>query len=675
MAYQLGLDTGGTYTDAVLINESQKIVASAKSLTTHTNLIEGLRGATTAVLSEQFHPITLVSVSTTLATNALVEGRGRPVCLVLIGFSNAQMQRANLQQALGGDPHFFLEGGHNAGGKKLTELDLTLLEKHIDSVASNVDAFAVSSVFAVRNPEHELAAMELIKAKTGMPVSCGHMLSSGLDAPRRALTALLNARLIPMISSLLLAARQLLQEHAIDCPLMVVKGDGSLVSADVAQESPVETILSGPAASVVGAQFMCGDETMLVSDMGGTTTDIAMIQHGNPRLDPNGATVGGWRTMVSAIDVKTYGLGGDSAISYNRDTKSFDIGPHRLMPLSLLTLQYPHLLDILQEQSTESYVATHAGQFVLAHSAAPTDLTVGQGELWEQIKKEPIALNALFKEQTMERALTKLVQRGIVLLSGFTPSDASHVLQDQGNWERRGAQLGAVLMQRYAADNAGPKFDSVETFCRSIQAQVSRKTAMALINSVVDDPSSKKRQSGMGLSDSQKALLESAFVGDAEPDDAAVNDTPHYLRLQAQLQMPIVALGAPVACYYPALADLLNTEVQIPEHAHVANALGAVVGRIRQQQEIIITPNSGKKVTVHYPDGAQIIDELEAAATAAMAWANSEAERKAIEAGATDIVVAVDRYDNVVNTQGTDVFFESRIVATAIGRPAQGKLG
>ncbi len=674
MSFQLGLDTGGTYTDAVLINESQKIVASAKSLTTHTNLIDGLRGATEAVLEKQFHPITLVSVSTTLATNALVEGRGRPVCLILIGFSTAQMQRANLQEALGGDPHFFLEGGHNAGGKQLAELDLSLLEKHIETVAGNVDAFAVSSVFAVRNPEHELAAMELIKAKTGLPVSCGHMLSSGLDAPRRALTALLNARLIPMISSLLLAARQLLAEHNIDCPLMVVKGDGSLVSADVAQESPVETILSGPAASVVGAQFMCGEKTMLVSDMGGTTTDIAMIQSGNPRLDPNGATVGGWRTMVSAIDVKTYGLGGDSAISYNRDTKGFDIGPHRVMPLSLLTKQYPHLVDVLQEQSDDTYVPTHAGQFVLAHSAAPTDLTAAQDELWEKIKDAPIALNTLFKEQTMERALTKLVQRGIVLLSGFTPSDASHVLQDQGNWERRGAQLGAVLMQRYAADNAGPVFDHVDEFCRSIQAQVSRKTAMALINSVVDDPASKKRQTGMGLSDSQKALLESAFISDAELERSAANGSPNHLRLQAQLQMPIVALGAPVGCYYPALKELLNTKVVIPEHAHVANALGAVVGRIRQQQEIIITPSSGKKVTVHYPDGAQTYEELEVAATAAIAWANDEANRKAIDAGATDIVLAADRYDNIVNTQGQDVFFESRIVATAIGRPAQAKL-
>ena len=660
MTYQLGLDTGGTYTDAVLINESQKIIATAKSLTTHGNLIEGLSGAADAVLSDQHQPISLVSVSTTLATNALVEGRGRPVCLVLIGFTAAQMQRANLSEALGGDPHFFCRGGHDAGGKKVAELDLQRLKEHILSVADKVDAFAVSSVFAVRNPEHELAAMRLIKAQTGLPVSCGHMLSSGLDAPRRALTALLNARLIPLISSLLAAAKHLLNDHKIDCPLMVVKGDGSLVSADVAQLSPVETILSGPAASVVGAQFMSGDEQMLISDMGGTTSDIAMIENGRPRLDPNGATVGGWRTMVSAIDVKTYGLGGDSAIVFDRESRGFHVGPHRVMPLSLLTHRYPELLEILQEQAQEPYITTHAGQFALAHSAQATGLTAQQRELWEIIKQKPIALQTLFKEQTLERALNKLVQRGIVLLSGFTPSDASHVLNLQSNWNLTGAQLGADLAQRYAQENMGRHYDSVEAFCLSIQAQVTRKTALAMINSIASNPSANKQANDAGLTDSQLALLDATFATKASDK----------LQLQAHVGMPIVGLGAPATCYYPALKDLLHTQVSIPEFAHVANALGAVVGRIRQCSELLLTPGSGKAVVVHFPDGVQSFAELEEAASVASDWARARASQLACDAGATDIGVGVERLDNIVNTQGQDVFFESRIVATATGRPA-----
>ena len=121
MAFQLGLDTGGTYTDAVLINDEQSVIATAKSLTTHHDLIQGLRGAVNAVLTDQLRPITLVSLSTTLATNALVEGRGRPVCLVLIGYRPEQLKKAQLTEALGRDPHGFIAGGHSASGEAMCE--------------------------------------------------------------------------------------------------------------------------------------------------------------------------------------------------------------------------------------------------------------------------------------------------------------------------------------------------------------------------------------------------------------------------------------------------------------------------------------------------------------------------------------------------------------------------
>ena len=125
MGYQLGLDTGGTYTDAVLVDDDLNVLASAKSLTTHNNLIEGLRGAVEGlVTSVELSDISLVSLSTTLATNALVEGRGRSVALVLVGFSPSQMKRANLSEALASDPHVFIDGGHNASGHALCDPDI-----------------------------------------------------------------------------------------------------------------------------------------------------------------------------------------------------------------------------------------------------------------------------------------------------------------------------------------------------------------------------------------------------------------------------------------------------------------------------------------------------------------------------------------------------------------------
>src|SRR5690606_4555973 len=123
----------------------------------------------------------------------------------------------------------------------------------------------------------------------------------------------------------------------IQAPLMVVKGDGSLIAAEAALASPVETILSGPAASLVGARHLSGETDVVVVDMGGTTTDIALLRDGRPVLASEGATVGGWKTMVEAVAVHTYGLGGDSEVRCD-EAGDLVVGPRRAVPLSLLGL-------------------------------------------------------------------------------------------------------------------------------------------------------------------------------------------------------------------------------------------------------------------------------------------------------------------------------------------------
>jgi len=659
VAYQLGLDTGGTYTDAVLIDDNQRVVATAKALTSHEDLIKGLRSATQAVLDDKLRPITLVSLSTTLATNALVEGRGRPVCLVLIGYRREQLDKANLVDALGRDPHGFINGGHKASGDPVCELDTKALRALIESVKDSVEAFAVSSLFSVRNPEHEIQAQELIQSITGKPVSCGHTLSSGLDAPRRALTALLNARLIPMIRSLLNAAGQLLDETGISAALMVVKGDGSLVSAQVAEQSPVETILSGPAASVVGAQFLSNEPLLMVSDMGGTTTDIAMIRNGQPRLSADGATVGGWRTMVEAIDVRTFGLGGDSRITFDREKRGFVVGPERVMPISLLLKNHPELKQVLHEQLELPRSTTHSAEFVMAHAAQPTDLTKQQLELWTAIKNKPIDVQTVFNDQTLDRALVRLTQRGIVLRAGFTPTDACHILGELNEWDTEAAKLAAQLLMRYSASNLGLAFDNVEAFARHILDSVSRLTALAILDTHLSEQIAGKSRFAKGLDPAQRRLLADLLV-DGEHDE---------LRLQLAMNFPIIGLGAPVRSYYPKTALWLKTSAILPEQGNVANALGAVVGSVRQQHEVVITPAGGKSVQVHFSSGTQVFDDLEEAATAAIDSANEHAMRMAEAAGARNISVAHQRVDNIVDNAGEKVFFESRIIATAIGRP------
>ncbi len=351
--YLIGVDTGGTYTDAAIIEErTHRVIASAKAITTKGDLAIGVTEAITqavAKLPQGLKPqdIAMVSVSTTLATNAVVEGHGSAVGVVLIGFDAAMVARTGIADAFAGMPIEVIAGGHDHNGHAPHPLDTEALEQALARMADKVDAFAVAATFAVRNAEHERQARELIVARTGKPVTLSTELSSSLDAPRRALTAALNARLISRVSTLIDAVNRSMADLKISCPLMIVKGDGTLALAQSVATRPIETVLSGPAASLVGAQWLSGLNDFIMSDMGGTTTDLGVLINGRPQVTQEGAEVGGWRTMVRAIDVRTIGLGGDSEVALGAQGK-LTINPQRVVPVSLIAQRYPEVLALLE---------------------------------------------------------------------------------------------------------------------------------------------------------------------------------------------------------------------------------------------------------------------------------------------------------------------------------------
>ena len=319
MALLLGVDTGGTYTDAVLIRDEVTVIASAKSLTTRHDLAIGIGGAVESVLATtgvDVSDIAMASLSTTLATNALVEGQGGRVALIYIGFKERDLTTHGLLDALKSDPYLVLDGGHNHAGGQAVALDEKALLAFLETHKSDVSGFAVAAQFATRNPAHEIRTAQIIADVTARPVSSSHQLSAKLNGPKRAMTAVLNARLIGMIDRLIGRAEDKLQQLGIAAPLMVVRGDGALISSAMARERPIETILSGPAASIVGARWLTGADHALVSDIGGTTTDVAVLKDGKPAIDPGGARVGPYRTMVEAVAMRTTGLGGDSEVHF-----------------------------------------------------------------------------------------------------------------------------------------------------------------------------------------------------------------------------------------------------------------------------------------------------------------------------------------------------------------------
>jgi len=346
MPYILGIDTGGTYTDGVVIDAfSKSIVRKAKAETTRKDLTVGIGHCLDSLQFDDFSKIKLVCVSTTLATNAIVEGRGGRAGLFLIGDPPEERIPA----------HFIrhLSGKLDIKGKEIRQIDQKEVMLALEDLKqSQADAVAVSGYASVRNPAQELYVKKMIQDTCKIPVVCAHELSSSLGFADRTVTAVLNARLIPIVDHLIGSIMKMIKKFRIDARVMIVKGDGSLMDQAMAMEKPIETILSGPAASVIGGIFLTGSQDAMIVDIGGTTTDIATVENGKVRINDSGARVGGWQTQVRAARINTFGLGGDSCIKIKEG--NLIIGPRKVRPLCRAGQKHPHLLSELKMCETQA---------------------------------------------------------------------------------------------------------------------------------------------------------------------------------------------------------------------------------------------------------------------------------------------------------------------------------
>ena len=661
----IGLDTGGTYTDAVALEGGGRVIASAKALTTHWDLSVGVGAALQAILTtlpaDAPRRVSLVSVSTTLATNAVVENRFSPICAILVGFNDRMAEETHIASQLGGVV-VRVRGGHDPSGLEEQALDEAAVEAAVRELGPQVEAFAVAAQFSVRNPEHELRIRERIRALTGKPVTCSHELSAQLNAPKRALTAALNARLVPHLRHLLDAVGRTLEREGVRAPLMVVKGDGTLMRADVALEYPIETVVSGPAASVVGAAFLTGLKDFAVADMGGTTTDLAIVVDERPAVRTDGAVIGGWRTMVEAIDVRTCGLGGDSEVHFDRDAH-LKIGPRRVMPLSLLAHQFPEALTELTRLAAAERLPLFAGQFGHRNPgrAAPPDLDRLELRVWEALGTTPRRLDAVARTAQGVAALHRLVDRGLATVAGFTPSDALHVLGRQSGWSHDAARLGAAVLateERNAAARRGK--DTPEAFSERVYERVVRQAARVVLEgALAQDPGIEPHHGRWGP---LGMLLERVVEG--RPFSGLID-------ARLRLQNPLVAIGAPAAAFYPEVARRLGARLIVPEHAAVCNAVGAVVGVVSQTVTILVNQPVYKVFRVHDPAGIRDFDRAEAAIEAAKEVSRELALAAARRAGAMHPHLETLITERRASGSGEDYLAEATVRSRATGRPAR----
>ena len=662
MSFILGVDTGGTYTDAVILEDEERVIAFSKALTTHSDLSLGIGSAIQKAVKQRNtapEKISLVSLSTTLATNALVEGQGDRVALIMIGFKDNDLEKHSIFDALKGDPFLVIEGGHNYAGFEKSRLAKNKLSKWVSEI-KGVSAYAVCSQFAVRNPEHELEAAKIIRKLTDKPVSLSHQISAKLNGPKRALTAVLNARLIALIDLLIVKAEHVIKSFGILAPLMVVRGDGALISAAQAREKPIETILSGPAASIVGARWLTGETEAIISDIGGTTTDIAVLKGGKPAIDPRGASVGPYRTMVEAVAMYTFGLGGDSEVKLRVEGLGGDIslGPKRVIPVALAASIEPDLIhQTLDNQLKNETPNDFDARFIRrTRASAEPVLSERDDKVYRRIGEQFYPMSEVVKSRLDLQSVIKLVSVGVAQISAVTPSDASHVLGKSNAWDKEAAIKAIDLFAQRSNGSGELLAGSTAQMAERIVCQLIEQTSSSILEMAFSEEK-------VDFGDKPDVLAKHPLT---QLGLAGYSD---LIKVNVGISKKIIGLGASALTYYPAVGAELNCEVILPEYAGVANAIGAVVGKIVMRESGVISSPSEGKYLVHL-DGKPVNFTSEAKALKVLEEKLTEKSiQKAKEAGAENVTVNIDKEIKTANIENRVVFVEANVLVEASGRP------
>jgi N-methylhydantoinase A/oxoprolinase/acetone carboxylase beta subunit len=655
-ALVLGIDTGGTYTDGVLLDyATHRVLASHKSLTTKRDFSIGIEAVIQGIRIEDPAAIQMVSISTTLATNAIAEGKSKQVALLLIGYDPELITSFNMQGRFATPHYFYFSGGHNLYGREKAPLDLPALLAKVNEIKNDVDALAVSGYFSPLNPEHEHRAFEAISSICDLPVVLGHQLSTKLGSVERATTAALNASLLAVLKEFIIAVRRAMERRMIQAPLMVVRGDGTLMSDEFAAKTPVETIHSGPAASAIGGRFLSHLDQALVVDIGGTTTDIALIENGQVAVSEEGATVSDYKTAVKAANLFSIALGGDSHITADSENR-IRIGPQRVAPLAYLADQFGHVRSSLKALSQRS--DAHLAPDWLEYWYLLRDpLDAG----WQQTEQEKKLLECLTDgPRTLPEILThldlfskvqintgSLLRREIIGQAGLTPTDLLHVEGLHSSWDTQTARL------------------ATEIFCRCLGVDPSEfreriwsMMTQTIVHAIVTFLSGKKLPLSFQSHDND--------IGTWFFHNSLTDDHPQ-LETRFRLRQPLIGIGAPAAIFLNRVAEKLHCELILPSHHEVANAVGAVAGSVMITEEVLVYPRltqDGLEVTgytVQTGDKQEVFDDAAEALAHARTLSRQRALGAALRSGADNPEVIVKE-----KTDGLDTY---RIRAKAVGKP------
>ena len=651
--FGLGIDAGGTYTDAVIYEFNTDLLrGKSKALTTKWDFTAGIKEALAGLDAMMLKRVELVAVSTTMATNAIVEGDGQKVGLLLMTpFS------LDGNEQISHEPKVRVRGQIKITGEEIQPVDPHEVRQVVHHMVQNhqVGAFAISGFGGAINPAHELLIKRIIKQETGLGVTCGHELSELLDFTARARTAVLNARIIPRLEKLITELESVLRGLGIKAPMVVVKGDGSLISSQVAKEKPVETIMSGPAASVAGARRLTGIKDAIVVDIGGTTMDTASLKDGMVRITGSGVRVGGHYTHVKALKMRTIGLGGDSSIIWEKSR--FEIGPRRVAPMAWMGQQAADVRKALSflEQRLDRYKnGTQPMQILmLTGHENSMELNARETEILAKLKERPYSLDELASHTQAGfwglLPLKRLEEHYMVQRCGLTPTDLLHVKGLFDKWDRQTSNHICEMVAHISS------YDQADLTDYLLDIAV-KKVAVELLKKQLDD-------------DAKADALDNCPACNTLIDNLLMGGNGEYT-ISIKLHNPIIGIGAPAHFFLPKAGELLQAETILPEDADVANALGAITSNVVVRCQAKIKPSSNGYFVIEGFEGAQSFRTFDEAND----WTEDQLRQKVIglgrKAGTGVEEVELNTYDSIVTAGGgTQLFLGRVITASLTGRP------
>lgn len=559
MGLVLGIDTGGTFTDAVIWDSAkEEVKAKSKAFTTSYDLNMGINNCLNQLKPYLNKKITAVHLSTTLAVNSILENKMPKTGLVILGkHTNKKFPVSHKCE--------IVNYKYNSQNESCT-FDSETKHELCKIFNEDVAYILVAASHKEEYKDMELAALNsLSKILTAKIISCSQI-DNSKDIYSRIINSSTVIGLRHIISEWGKCMKDNLIKYNINAPIKILTGKGTLITFENAIANPLETIMSGPAASFIGSTYLTDEKDYLLLDMGGTSVDITKVRNRKTRFAKDKRTIGEYNYNLSVLDIQSFGTGGDSIIKLN-SLGAIVIGPDKVMPLCVLGANHPHLNTELKQfklqRDYDLLTAAETDCYFVDHKIFLSTLERKEAEIIKLLLKNPHSLFYLadyFNVDADALHMDKLVKKGLVRRASLTPTDILHAEGSFCRWNVEITKTAVELLAERLYSNS-------EDVILQVKKLVTEKLAFACMQSIAGF----ERKNFLFNESEASMYLINKFL----------HKSTGLIDSNFEIKKPIIGVGAPARAWLKPVAEKLNSHLIVPYNGDVACAIGAAAGKVK----------------------------------------------------------------------------------------------